>query len=147
MVTRTAQTTPASAAIKSGAKKTAAHARREAEIHAAAQQLEAEFGVAKVELIGLLCGLATSGALGYAGIQAITYLSVGAAVMTGSAFLSFMIWFIGFAVVAIGAILAGARVQRLIVDGTIDRKLSAARGWVSSKFADTKLTFNMRGAA
>lgn len=148
MVTRTTKQTPAPDAIKSGAKRTSVHAQREAEIHAAAQaQLESEFRTTKIELIGLLAGLATSGALGYAGTQAITYLSVGAAVMTGSAFLAFMIWFVGFAMVAIGAIMAGARVQRLIVDGTIDHKITAARGWVSDKLSITTARFSMRGAA
>lgn len=96
-------------------------------------ELEAEFSNTKRELIATVVGLLATGTCTYFGATLAASLSIAALVMTGSAFLSFMVYFIGVTVAIFAAIKAGARLQRVIVDGSLDSKVNAAQQYVVAK--------------
>ena len=97
----------------------------------------------KKQVIALVGNAVTAGAVYYGGVS-LTGMLVGAAVtFTSSAFIAFMIAFIGVFMSIIAALAAGFLVQNLILEGgfakkvsdRVDGAVSGARSWFGSKFA------------
>lgn len=78
----------------------------------------------------------------YSGFQLGALLAFGAAVLTGSAFLSFLGWFVVVAVSTYTSLIAAARIGKYIALGEIDDDMKKARAWVSGKWASFKSKFN-----
>lgn len=78
----------------------------------------------------------------YSGFQLGALLAFGAAVLTGSAFLSFLAWFVVTALSVYTSLIAAARVGKYIALGEIDDDMKKARTWVSGKWASLKSRFN-----
>lgn len=77
----------------------------------------------------------------YSAVQVGAVLAVGAAVLTGSAFLTFMV---GFLTVALGlytSLIAAARIGKYIALGEIDDDIKTAKAWVSGKWSSVKSHF------
>ena len=140
MVARTAKIS----AINSVAQPSSAAQREETSHGAYEQFLNEELGKSKRELMGMVAMLAVSGALGYATTHVVTWLMLATLLMTGSAFLSFMIWFMGMILGLMAAVTIGARVQRIIVDGSLDRTISQAS---SAAVAKTSVWYNNASGA
>lgn len=77
----------------------------------------------------------------YSGMQVAALLGVGAMVLTGSAFLSFLGWFVGMGLALYASLIAGARVARYIALGEIDNDAKRAKAWFSSKWSGLKERF------
>lgn len=78
----------------------------------------------------------------YSGFQLGALLAFGAAVLTGSAFLSFLGWFVVVAVSAYTSLIAAARVGKYIALGEIDDDMKKARAWIGDKWSAIKGKFN-----
>lgn len=86
-------------------------------------------------IVALAANLVLTGTLGYLGIALTSYLVVGASVLTGSAFLVFMVAFIGYAITLIASMMAGSKLQSAILDGSLERGFASARSKVSGWFS------------
>ena len=71
----------------------------------------------------------------YSGFQLGALLAFGAAVLTGSAFLSFLGWFVVVALSAYTSLIAAARVGKYIALGEIDDDIKTAKAWVGTKWS------------
>ena len=71
----------------------------------------------------------------YSGFQLGALLAFGAAVLTGSAFLSFLGWFVVVALSMYTSLIAAARVGRYIALGEIDDDIKTAKAWVGTKWS------------
>ena len=78
----------------------------------------------------------------YSGFQLGALLAFGAAVMTGSAFLSFLGWFVVVALSVYTSLIAAARIGKYIALGEIDDDMKRARSWVSGKWNSVKERFS-----
>lgn len=78
----------------------------------------------------------------YSGFQLGALLAFGAAVLTGSAFLSFLGWFVVVALSFYTSLIAAARVGKYIALGEIDDDIKTARAWVSGKWSALRSKFN-----
>ena len=75
----------------------------------------------KRSVIAFVAGLIAGASTLYSGLSVVAYLAVGAAVLTGSAFLVFLISFVGYAVMLLASIIACGKLQSFILSGDIDR--------------------------
>lgn len=71
----------------------------------------------------------------YSGFQLGALLAFGAAVLTGSAFLSFLGWFVVVALSAYTSLIAAARIGKYIALGEIDNDIKTAKAWVGTKWS------------
>jgi hypothetical protein len=86
----------------------------------------------------LTAGAITTGSLGYFGFAAVEVVTLSTALLTGSAFATFMIWYLGAFMALVGAIMAGSYVQARILDGSLDVACGKARSYVASLFTFNK---------
>jgi len=77
----------------------------------------------------------------YSGVQLGAVLAVGAMVLTGSAFLSFLLGFVTLALGVYTSLIAAARIGKYIALGEIDNDIKTAKAWVSSKWSSVKSRF------
>lgn len=97
--------------------------------------------------VAFILSLGAAGLVGYGAGTLLGYLVVGAAVLTQSLFLCTFIYVLGIILAMyVGGKVAGF-VYLQVISGTIDHKITAARGWVSDKLSITTARFSMRGAA
>lgn len=78
----------------------------------------------------------------YSGFQLGALLAFGAAVLTGSAFLSFLGWFVVVALSFYTSLIAAARVGKYIALGEIDDDIKTAKAWISDKWSTLRSKFN-----
>lgn len=71
----------------------------------------------------------------YSGFQLGALLAFGAAVLTGSAFLSFLGAFVVIALSAYTSLIAAARIGKYIALGEIDDDIKTAKAWVGAKWS------------
>lgn len=88
----------------------------------------------------LVAGGVVTGSLGYGGMALVGAATVGVAVLTTSAFLVYMTWYLGVLVTIVGAIMAGSYVQARLLDGSLDKTFARGREYVVSKL----LSFSSR---
>jgi len=81
----------------------------------------------------LIIGLTAGGVAAYLGIQLVSYLAIGCALLTGSEFLVFMVTFVGIALAMIGSVVFTGKVQAYILDGGIDRTYNKVREFFARK--------------
>lgn len=93
---------------------------------------------AKRGIIALVAMLLISGGVTYLGMQLTAYMALGAAVLTGSAFITFMVLFIGYALSILVATILGGKMQTFILDGSIDRTYESAKTRVTGWFGKAK---------
>lgn len=84
-------------------------------------------------IVAFAANLLLAGGVTYLGLQLTSFLIVGAMALTGSAFLMFMVGFIGYAVSLIVGIMAGSKLQAVILDGSLERGFSAVRSNVINR--------------
>jgi hypothetical protein len=77
----------------------------------------------------------------YSGVQLGAVLAVGAMVLTGSAFLSFLLGFVTLALGVYTSLIAAARIGKYIALGEIDNDIKTAKAWVSGKWSSVKSHF------
>jgi hypothetical protein len=114
MATRTSN----KSASTSSATETVAHEETVGfDINAMLGALGMEVPSGKRVLVSLVAGAFAAGVGVYFGSQVAMYLTFGAALLTGSAFLTFMVNFIATALVVFGSLMAGAWVQKGVLTG------------------------------
>ena len=86
----------------------------------------------------LIAGGVVTGSLGYGGMGLVGAATLGVAVLTGSAFLTYMIWYLGALITIVGAIMAGSYVQARLLDGSLDVACGKARSYVAGLFTFRK---------
>ena len=94
----------------------------------------------KRNAIGLLANIVVVGAGLYVGMSIVTLLTNAAFVLTGSAFIAWMIYFVGYMFTWLAALGAGFLVQNMIIEGgaakivaaKFDSAKSRASGWFSA---------------
>jgi hypothetical protein len=91
-------------------------------------------------IISLVAGVVLAGVAGFLGAQLVTMMTVYAATLTTSAFLLFMIQFVGYALALIGATFIGGKLQAAILDGGIDRGFNKAKSYVGGLFGSATKT-------
>ena len=92
-------------------------------------------------LVSFIANLLLSGTAMYLGFSLTMYLAVGAALLTGSAFLVFMCMFIGYALSILASVIAGAKLQTYILTGGIDATYESAKTRVTGWFGKAKAKF------
>ena len=89
-------------------------------------------------IVSFIANLLLSGTTMYLGFSLTMYLAVGAALLTGSAFLVFMVSFIGYTLAILAGIVAGGKLQAYILTGGIDASYESAKTKVSGWFGKAK---------
>ena len=114
------------------------------------EELEAKIKTTKRELVGSIAGLFTMLAGIYYGNIIAGVLSLAVLVLTGSGFLTFCVYFIAAMVAIVAAIKASTRLQRCIVDGSLDQKVIDAQQFVVAKasgwYNNAAALFGAKGA-
>lgn len=94
----------------------------------------------------MLCSVVTQfivlGTGVYSGIQIGAVLAVGAMMLTGSSFLSFLAMFVTIALGVYTSLVAAARIGKYIALGEIDDDIKSAKAWISSKWSSVKERFS-----
>lgn len=97
-------------------------------------------------IISMLAGAITAYALN----QVVVALAVGCAMLTGSAFITFIVMFMGYALLVLSTVVLSGKVQSFILNGDIDRVYhnakSAVTGWLGSA-RDKASSFSARVAS
>lgn len=93
-------------------------------------------------LVSVIMNFLTAGVTMYAGFSLTGMLLMGAALLTSSAFIGFMISFMGFALSLYAGIILGAKVGKYIALGQIDDDAKRARAWISNKWNSVKERFS-----
>lgn len=83
-------------------------------------------------LVATVASIIVGGCIGYFGGQLLGMLVAGALVLTGSAFLSMLVYILGLCVLAYGAFVAGRKVAQYILTSNVDTDLSAVRNTLGS---------------
>ena len=83
-------------------------------------------------IVSLIASIIVGGCIGYFGGQLLGMLVAGALVLTGSAFLSMLVYILGLCVLAYGAFVAGRKVAQYILTSNVDTDLSAVRNTLGS---------------
>lgn len=83
-------------------------------------------------LVATVASIIVGGCIGYFGGQLLGMLVAGALVLTGSAFLSMLVYILGLCVLAYGAFVAGRKVAQYILTSNVDTDLSAVRNMLGS---------------
>ena len=86
----------------------------------------------------LAAGAVVTGSIGYFGMVAAEVVTLSVALLTGSAFATFMTWYLSAFMVLVGAIMAGSYVQARLLDGSLDVTCGKARSYVASLFSTRK---------
>lgn len=84
-------------------------------------------------IVSMLAGIVLAGGLTYLGINLVVMATVGAAMLTGSAFISFMVMFIGYALTIIAAAVLGGKFQAYVLSAGIDRDAKRVWNWLGAK--------------
>lgn len=113
------------------------------EVHASHSTIDdilSSFGLPSRQraIIAFVANLLVSGTSIYLGMQLTAYMALGAAVLTGSAFLTFMVLFIGYTISIFAGVILGGKVQAFILDGSIDRTYESAKTKVTGWFGKAK---------
>lgn len=98
-------------------------------------------------VISLISSLFVTGASIYVGIGVSTVLATAAMAFTASAFLTFMIFFIGYMLALIGGVLLGSKVQEYILTAKLDADVHRAKDWLDVKTKALGSWFDQRKAA
>lgn len=98
-----------------------------------------EFSI-KYPIMGMVVNLVTTGLGLYTGIQAAAWLGFGAAVLTGSMFIGFVVSFIAGFSFAIQALRAGAAAGAYFATGKFEHDYQRAKSWVSDKLSPSKFS-------
>lgn len=83
-------------------------------------------------LVATVASIIVGGCIGYFGGQLLGMLVAGALVLTGSAFLSMLVYILGLCVLAYGAFVAGRKVAQYILTSNVDTDLSVVRNTLGS---------------
>ena len=86
----------------------------------------------------LAAGAVVTGSLGYFGMAAVEVVTLSVTMLTGSAFMTFMTWYLSAFMVLIGAIMAGSYIQASLLDGSLEVACGKARSYVASLFSTRK---------
>ncbi len=97
-------------------------------------------------LCAAITSIAVGTAAGYVGITIAGYLTVGAALMTGSMFLAWAIYILGYIVSMYMSYRFSSWSYNNVVDKTVDAKFFAARDWVTGLFSAKAPTTSTQGA-
>lgn len=97
-------------------------------------------------LVSLFSSLFIGGCTGYLGTALTMYLAVGCAVLTGSAFLTFMVAFIGYALAILATFIVTGKAQAFILSGDIDRCYQKVSDKVVNLLGFAKTKFNWSAA-
>lgn len=89
-------------------------------------------------IVSLVAAVVIAGCASYLGMSLVSYLVVGAALLTGSAFITFMVAFLGYALTIIASMVIGGKVQAFILSGDIDRCYQNVSNRVSGWFGSAK---------
>lgn len=93
-------------------------------------------------LVSVVMNFLTAGLTMYVGFSITGMLLLGAAALTTSAFIGFMVSFMGFALSLYAGIILGAKVGKYIALGQIDDDAKRARAWISNKWNSVKERFS-----
>lgn len=104
------------------------------------QQMFADFKLpsGKRMLVSVVVQFITIASGVYSGFQVASFLSLAAVAFTGSAFLSFVVYFVAAGLAIYASLIASARIGRYIALGEIDHDIKRARSWIGDKFAAVK---------
>lgn len=83
-------------------------------------------------IVSLIASLIVGGCIGYFGGQLLGMLVAGALVLTGSAFLSMLVYILGLCLIAYAGFVAGRKVAQYILTSNVDTDLSAVRNTLGS---------------
>lgn len=83
-------------------------------------------------LVSFVIGVLAGGVTLYTGMQLTAVLAIGAAMLTGSAFIAFLALFMGYALSILATVVVGGKVQSFILNGDIDRTYEAAKTKLTS---------------
>lgn len=89
-------------------------------------------------IVAMLAGACTL----YLGMQLTAFVAVGAALLTGSAFLTFITLFMGYALSILATVVLSGKVQSFILSGDIDRTYLAAKSKVTGWFGSARNQFS-----
>jgi hypothetical protein len=89
--------------------------------------------------IAVVASLLASVAIGQVGGVVLGYLMVGAIVLTGSAFITTLIYVLGILLAMYAGYRASMFIYINVIDKTVDAKCSAAWGWATSLFNSKKV--------
>lgn len=89
-------------------------------------------------IISLVAGLFVGGASIYMGAQVAAYLTLGAMLLTGSAFISFVMYFIAMGLAIAASFVLGGKMQSFVLSGDIDRTYEKCKSRVLGFFATAK---------
>lgn len=89
-------------------------------------------------LVSFVAAMLIGGCTLYLGMQLTAFLAVGAAMLTGSAFLAFLALFLGYALSILATVIVSGKVQSFILSGDIDRTYEATKAKVSGWFSSAK---------
>ena len=83
-------------------------------------------------LVATVASIIVGGCIGYFGGQLLGMLVAGALVLTGSAFLSMLVYILGLCLLAYAAFVAGRKVAQYILTSNVDSDLAAVRNTLGS---------------
>ena len=83
-------------------------------------------------LVATVASIIVGGCIGYFGGQLLGMLVAGALVLTGSAFLSMLVYILGLCLLAYAAFVAGRKVAQYILTSNVDTDLAAVRNTLGS---------------
>lgn len=83
-------------------------------------------------LVATVASIIVGGCIGYFGGHLLGMLTAGALVLTGSAFLSMLIYILGICLIAYAAFVAGRKVAQYILTSNVDSDLAAVRNTLGS---------------
>lgn len=89
-------------------------------------------------LVSFVAAMIAGGCTLYLGMQLTAFLAVGAAMLTGSAFLAFLALFMGYALSILATVIISGKVQSFILNGDIDRTYQATKAKVTGWFSSAK---------
>lgn len=92
-------------------------------------------------LVASVASCATAALGTYGGLQIASYLAVGAATLTGSAFIAYTLLFIGAIIAVYSAFTASMRAASYIASRGIDRDAQRVAAWSKAKFVSVKSMF------
>lgn len=96
--------------------------------------------------VAITLGLAAGGAASYVALQLVA-LAVGAAALTGSMFLVFMILYMGIVLAVISSAIVTGKVQTFVLEGGLDKTYEQACSFVAPKLVAAKNWFgNIRSS-
>ncbi len=102
------------------------------------ESLFAEFGVLRYPLAGALTNVVASVFGIYGAVVTAAWIGLGALLLTGSGFVSFLITIVTAFVLAIEALRFGAVAGKYVATGKFEDDYQRARGWLASKLEGSK---------